>query len=158
MFTDIRRWLAWLVLGFCLWALCACGEQTSVLRGSIGEIFPLGFDKVKAIKQEDILRIEYLDEVDIGANKVCKLIVNTAGLSIGDNTMITGSLFFDRVGLERVYLDPVPFPEIEAGAIFFDALEFEHDGAVRGYFDVRFVTSHSIGGYFDATIHEIIIF
>src|SRR5213594_501021 len=100
--------------------LPACGHAPNDLWGSIGESFPLAFDRVDVIKQDLALRIEYLKDVPGGTSWVCKLVLDTTNLTIGDNTDIQGDLFLERVTVTRVSNTGGPFPAVSGGRLHFD--------------------------------------
>ncbi len=136
-----------------LTALAACGGGNS-LEGSIEESFALDFDRVRIRKQDQALLVEYLHDVAKGTEKVCQVVVDTSGLELGDDTTIEGSVFHNRVEVNRV-ASGGDFPEVEDGELHFDTYQFEDGGEMQGDFDVVFVGGRTLHGEFEGEVEEV---
>ena len=132
----------------------ACGDGNS-LEGSISDSFSLDFDRVRIRKQAPELLIEYLKKHDGGTDKVCKVVVNTEGMSLGGNTNIRGPTFLDRVTVTRVAATGGDFPDVDSGSMHFDTYEFRDGGDMKGRFDVLFVNGRTLNGDFEGKVDTV---
>jgi hypothetical protein len=136
-------------------ALAGCSGPDNSLEGSIGESFSLDFDRVAIYKQDQVLRIEYLREVAGATNKVCKIVVDTVGLSIGDESVIEDELFRTHVTVQRIANEGGDFPPVQHGKITFETYEFESGGQIDGDFECLFDNGRTLSGTFDSQVEEV---
>ncbi|MEK7703596.1 MAG: hypothetical protein AAB426_01445 [Myxococcota bacterium] len=134
----------------------ACGGPASSLEGSIGESYPLAFDRVEIRRQDDFLLIEYLKDIAGGTNKICKIVVDTRDLNIKGDSNIRGPLFLDVVQVTRVAAQGGDFPAVKSGKIHFDTFQFRANGHIEGDFEVVFETDRTLSGNFDDTSVELV--
>jgi hypothetical protein len=140
----------------CFSSLGACGGDNNSLTGSIGESFSLVFDRVQIIKQGSALRIEYVKDASLDTvTKVCKVVVDTEGLSLKGGSRIRGDTFLSRVLISRVARTGGDFPPVKSGAVEFRTYRFRDDGRIEGDFEAIFDNGRSLSGNFDATVHEV---
>jgi hypothetical protein len=135
--------------------LAAC--PYSALEGSIDSDLSLAFTSSQLRKQDDYLLIEYLRESKAGTEKVCKVVVETRDLDLpGSGPFdLAEQRFLDHVELQRSTFDGDTFPAIDRGTLHFESIEFRHGGYARGSFDIFFVNTRRLEGWFDGIIKEI---
>ncbi|MBN2358549.1 MAG: hypothetical protein JXR83_03790 [Deltaproteobacteria bacterium] len=155
---EQRPWAARrsLILGLLLMGLpAAC--QYNALEGSIDSELGLDFTGLQLRKQDDYLLIEYLRESQRGTEKVCKVVVQTRHLELPASGAfdLDGQRFLDHFELQRSTFVGDTFPAIDRGNLHFEAIEFRHAGYARGSFEVFFVNTRRLKGWFDGTIKEI---
>jgi len=148
---SLHRLPALLLVG-----LAACGGAPNTLEGSVGESYSLDFSRVEIRKQDDFLLIEYLQDITGGTNKVCKIVVDTRGLTIKKDSTISGDLFLQVVEVSRVAAEGGDFPAVKSGKIHFDDFEFHDGGHIQGNFEVVFETNRTLSGNFDDSRIEAI--
>jgi hypothetical protein len=134
-------------------ALAAC-KPANGLEGSIGETRSLDFDYVDIKKQAAYLIIEYLRVSTSATEKVCKLVVDTEGLTLpdGGSFMLDGERFLNHVELQSATVDNDLFPAKKSGEIEFHDLEFRAGGDADGEFVVTFEGEGSLSGWFSGII------
>lgn len=135
--------------------LAACGDGNS-LEGSISESFSLEFDKVRIRKQNLALVVEYLHDIPGGTEKTCQVVLDTDGLNVGDNSTVKGSIFKERVQINRVGSGG-DFPPIQEGQIYFDTFRFKDKGKVKGEFDAVLEGGRTLRGDFEGKVEEIVL-
>ncbi len=137
--------------------LCAaCGGPDNSLEGSIGESFSLDFDRVGIYQQDSVLRIEYQRDIAGSTHKVCKIVVETAGLDLGDDSEIKGDLFLERVSVQRIgTAGGNEFPPVTAGKITFEAYAFEAGGEIDGDFECAFDNGRTLAGNFKGDVEVV---
>lgn len=145
------RWLCVLALGM----LAAC--QYNALEGSIDSELGLDFTSLQLRKQDHFLLIEYLRESKQGTEKVCKVVIETNHLDLpASGTFdLSEDLFLDHVELQRSTFSGDTYPDIDRGTIHFEPIEFKHGGTAHGSFEIFFVNTRRLQGWFDGTIKEI---
>ncbi|MBI3179280.1 MAG: hypothetical protein HYZ27_06435 [Deltaproteobacteria bacterium] len=136
-------------------SLAGCGHAPNDLWGSLGESFPLEFDRVDILKQDAALRIEYIKDVPGGEEWVCKVVVDTTNLTIGNNSEIQDELFLERVTVERVATTGGDFPELAGGSIKFEEYDFEIGGRIDGEVTALFENGRNLFGNFDGHVKEV---
>lgn len=144
------------LLTLCLAWSAACGSGGNSLEGSIGESYPLVFDRVEIRKQDDFLLIEYVKDLAGGTNKVCKIVVDTRDLDIDDDSTLRGDLFLRVVQVTRVAAQGGDFPVVQNGKIHFDRFEFRSGGHIQGDFEVVFETERTLSGSFEDHAVEVV--
>jgi len=145
------RWLLALSFG----VLTAC--QYNALEGSIDSDLSIDFTALKLIKQDHYLLIEYLRESKQGTEKVCKAVIETNHLDLPDSGSfdLDVQLFRDHVVLQRSTFVGDTFPDIDRGTMHFEPIEFRHAGYAHGSFDIFFVNTRRLKGWFDGIVEEI---
>ncbi len=140
-----------LIIGAAL-GLAGCGGPPNSLEGSIGESFPLDFDRVRVRKQDEHLLIEYLKDLGGTTHKMLKIVIDTDDLNLGDGTEITDEAFLEHVVIQRHAAEGGDFPEVKSGAIRFRELGFDAGDRVDGDFDALLVNGRTLNGNFDAEL------
>jgi hypothetical protein len=130
-----------------------CGESGNALWGSIGEVFDLEFDRVDIVMQGGALRIEYVEKGEPDDQWPCRIVVDTAIVTLGKGVRVQGDSFAAAVTVDRVTANGRSFPDISGGFIEFDRYREEDGAHVVGTFTVRFVAdeegSRTLSGNFD---------
>jgi hypothetical protein len=134
--------------------LGACGPGNS-LGGSASESYDLTFDDVRIRKQGDHVIVEYLQSLEVGANKACKVVADLKGLRVKGGLSMRREEFLGRVTVSRVAATGGDFPESKSGSIRFGALRFRDGGSVDGRFDAVFVTGRTLHGEFAGHFDEV---
>ena len=129
-----------------------CGGTGNDLWGSIGELFPLDFDKLAILKQDDALRLEYTKTTSNGIDKVLKLTLITTGLGLQDGSDLRDEAFVSAVTIERLVTDGGDFPTASAGQIHFERFGFTEGGTITGDFTVLFDDGRTLFGTFDGRV------
>jgi hypothetical protein len=137
-------------------ALAGCGQAPNDLWGSIDESFPLLFDRVNILKQNLALRIEYMQDLHGGQNKVCKIVVDTSKRTIKDGTKLKDRAFREEVvTVERVAATGGDFPPVVGGRIEFHTFKFKEKGRIDGEFTALFSNGRNLLGNFDGRIQIV---
>mgnify|MGYP006270848541 CR=1 FL=1 len=132
-----------------------CGTNPNTLDGSIGESFALGFDRVRIRKQSNTLLIEYLNGVASGFEKPCKIVLDIEDLTLGDDAVVDGEAFLQRVTIDRITATGGPFPDLERGSVEFREVALDAGGRVDGEFEAIFVNGRTISGKFDGNVELV---
>jgi len=137
--------------------LSGCGEPDVALWGSVDETFDLTFDRHEIKKQGTALLIEYIRELDHGAEeKPCKVVVETANLLIVPNSDLQADAFEEGiVTLERVAAVGGEYPPITGGTLHFEDYQFLDGAIISGNFTVLFENGRNLFGNFYAEVEEI---
>lgn len=153
MHLKLKKRIPFFVTAALLVSACPYNQ----LEGSIDGTLALDFTEVRIRKQDDDLLLEYLRESERGSEKVCKVVIDTAGLELPAEgaSEIVDEDFLSRVNLHRSTFDNDAFPPMVSGKIHFDELGFKDDGKARGNFEILFEASRSLRGWFDGFIEEI---
>ena len=130
----------------------ACGSGDT-LDGSIGDTFSLDFDSVDIKKQDEYLLVEYRK----GADRVCKVLVDTTDLGLKDGSKVSGEDFLDSVQISRVDASGQNFPDVDSGELELDDYEFKKGGKVSGEFSVVFENGRTLDGEFSGDVEEVAI-
>jgi hypothetical protein len=133
----------------------ACSPNS--LDGSIGDFLALDFDRVKLKKQDNFLVAEYIRDTLRGAEKVCKISVDTSSLDLpdGGSYQIEEDAFESNVEIQRTTFELDGFPEIDMGRLRFDYIDFKDGGSVDADFLVVFVDSHTLRGLFAGVLEDV---
>jgi len=145
------------VLATCalLGLVSACGPGNS-LGGSISQSYSLNFSTVLIEQQGTQLLIEYLENLSIGTDDVCKIVVDTSNLTIPPNSTMNDDTFLNRVTIQRVSNQGGDFPPVDRGQIHFDDFQFKAGGHISGNFQAVFHSGQDVNGDFnDDHITEI---
>jgi hypothetical protein len=136
--------------------LMSCGQAPNDLWGSIDESFPLLFDRVNILKQNLALRIEYIQDLHGGQNKVCKIVVDTSKRTIKDGTKLHDKAFREEViTVERVAATGGDFPPVVGGSIKFHTYRFKEKGRIDGEFTTLFSNGRNLLGNFDSRVQIV---
>lgn len=142
---NCMRMVAVLGTGF---GLAACGGSS--LTGSMSEMFDLGFDTLAIYKQAPALLIVYKKDTDI----VCKVVLDTTGLTLADNTTMSNADFVSHVSFSRAAKAGGSFGTPTGGELKFTHYSFDVGGHVSGSFDAVLDTGRTILGDFDGKVQD----
>lgn len=138
-------------------ALSSVACKYNALEGSISDSLSLDFHDVEIRKQDKSFIVEYVRNAKKGDEKVCKLVVDMEGLDVPKDGIfdLDEDGFIDHVALQRSTFKNESFPDLKSGALHFDQINFEHGGIANGEFQIIFVNSRSLNGWFDGVIQEL---
>ena len=142
----------------CLASACLVAGCTPSygLEGSIDEVLSLKYNQTRIRKQEPHLLIEYLLASAQGTEKICKIVVNTADLSLpeGGDFDLSDDAFLEHVELQRTTFANDSFPAIRQGEIRFDDIEFSTGKRAAGEFNITFEDFSTLRGWFAGDIDD----
>jgi hypothetical protein len=136
----------WIFLVTAALGLTACGGNS--LSGSMSDVFSLTFDTLVISKQDPSLLVSYKK----GTDTVCQVVLNTQGLTLGDNKTVSGADFVAHVSFARAAQSGGSYTAPLSGQVQFTHYSFSIGGHVAGKFDSVLTDGHTLQGDFDGSL------